>query len=56
MLYVLQNYLPVLTDFINTNLYKVVDYQIYIGVNAEGDALEIVVKDDLGDRDVKSLS
>lgn len=56
MLYVMQNYLPILTDFINTNLYKVVDYQIYIWVHPDGDALEILVKDALWDRDVKSLS
>ena len=56
MLYVMQNYLPVLTDFIISNLYKVVDYQIYIWVHPDGDALEIIVKDSLWDRDVKSLS
>lgn len=56
MLYAMQNYLPTLSDAINAHLYKIVDYQVYIGVNDEWDALDIVIKDHLWDRDVKSLS
>lgn len=35
MLYAMQNYLPTLSDAINAHLYKIVDYQVYIGVNDE---------------------
>ncbi len=53
---VLQEYLPVLSDIINNQLSKVVDYQLEFTVNAGWDKLEIMIKDEYGSREVKSLS
>jgi DNA repair exonuclease SbcCD ATPase subunit len=53
---VLQEYLPVLSDIINNQLRKVVNYQLEFTVNAAGDKLEIMIKDEYGSREVKSLS
>ena len=53
---VLQEYLPVLSDIINNQLVKVVDYQLEFTVNSGWDKLEIMIKDIYGSREVKSLS
>ncbi len=53
---VLQEYLPVLSDIINNQLSKVVNYQLEFTVNAGWDKLEIMIKDEYGSREVKSLS
>jgi DNA repair exonuclease SbcCD ATPase subunit len=53
---VLQEYLPVLSDIINNQLSKVVNYQLEFTVNAGWDKLDIMIKDEYGFREVKSLS
>ena len=58
MLFVLGEYLPVLTEIINSYLSSVTDYQITIQLKESGEKLELETKivDDRGERDVKSLS
>lgn len=58
MLFVLGEYLPVLTEIINSYLSSVTDYQITIQLNESKEKLELETKiiDDRGERDVKSLS
>lgn len=53
---VLQEYLPILSDIINNQLAKVVDYRLEFSVNPAGDKLEIMIIDQYGSREVKSLS
>ena len=53
---VLQEYLPILSDIINNLLAKVVDYRLEFSVNGAGDKLEIMISDEHGSREVKSLS
>ena len=58
LLFVLGEYLPVLTEIINSYLSSVTDYQITIQLKESGEKLELETKivDDRGERDVKSLS
>jgi DNA repair exonuclease SbcCD ATPase subunit len=58
MLYVLEWYLPILTDIINSFLAQVVDYTIDIKLLQKWDSLEMDVKvyDDKWERDIKALS
>lgn len=58
LLFVLGEYLPVLTEIINSYLSSVTDYQITIQLNESKEKLELETKiiDDRGERDVKSLS
>ena len=58
LLFVLEWYLPVLTDIINSFLAQVVEYNIDIKLLQKNDNLEMDVKvyDDKGERDIKSLS
>ncbi|HKL44372.1 MAG TPA: hypothetical protein VJ892_03775, partial [Candidatus Absconditabacterales bacterium] len=58
LLFVLEGYLPVLTDIINSFLAQVVEYNIDIKLLQKNDNLEMDVKvyDDKGERDIKSLS
>lgn len=53
---VLQEQLPLLSDIINNQLAKVVDYRLEFTVNISGDKLEIMIIDQYGSREVKSLS
>ena len=55
-LYVLQSYIPVLNDYINAFLAKVVDIQLSIQIGPDGDELLLTVEDERGTREVKSLS
>ncbi|MFA7284719.1 MAG: hypothetical protein WC004_02770, partial [Candidatus Absconditabacterales bacterium] len=55
-LYVLQSYIPVLNDYINAFLAKVVDIQLSIQIGPDGDELVLTVEDERGIREVKSLS
>jgi len=58
MFYVLEWYLPTLTEIINSFLAQVVDYSIDIKLLQKGDNLEMDVKvyDDKWERDIKALS
>lgn len=58
LLRVLSEYLPVLSDIINSYLSSVVDYTISIKLKENSDKLELETKitDTKGERDVKSLS
>ena len=58
LLFVLGEYLPVLTEIVNSYLSSVTDYQITIQLNESKEKLELETKiiDDRGERDVKSLS
>jgi DNA repair exonuclease SbcCD ATPase subunit len=58
MLYVLEWYLPMLTEIINSFLAQVVDYTIDIKLLQKWDSLEMDVKvyDDKWERDIKALS
>lgn len=58
LLFVLGEYLPVLTEIINSYLSSVTDYQITIQLNESKEKLELETKiiDDRWERDVKSLS
>ena len=58
LLFVLWEYLPVLTDIINSYLTSVTDYQISIKLKESSEKLELETKiiDEKGERDVKSLS
>jgi DNA repair exonuclease SbcCD ATPase subunit len=55
-LYVLKSYIPLLNEYINAFLAKVVSFQLNISVNEEGDELELTIEDEFGSREVKSLS
>lgn len=55
-LYVLQSYIPVLNDYINAFLAKVVDIQLSIQIGSDGDELVLTIEDERGIREVKSLS
>jgi DNA repair exonuclease SbcCD ATPase subunit len=55
-LYVLQSYIPLLNEYINAFLAKVVSFQIRITVSPDGDELELMIEDELGTREAKSLS
>ena len=55
-LYVLKSYIPLLNEYINAFLAKVVSFQLNIGVNEDGDELELTIEDEFGSREVKSLS
>lgn len=58
LLFVLSEYLPVLSDIINAYLSGVVDYTISIKLKEDSEKLELETKilDEKGERDVKSLS
>ena len=58
LLFVLWEYLPVLTDIINSYLSSVTDYQISIKLKESSEKLELETKiiDEKWERDVKSLS
>ena len=58
LLFVLSEYLPVLSEIINAYLASVVDYTITIKLKEESEKLELETKiiDEKGERDVKSLS
>lgn len=58
LLFVLEWYLPVLTDIINVLLSQVVDYTIDIKLKQKWENLEMDVKiyDEKGERDIKALS
>ncbi|HRX63508.1 MAG TPA: SMC family ATPase [Candidatus Absconditabacterales bacterium] len=58
LLFVLEGYLPVLTDIINSFLAQVVEYNIDIKLLQKNEHLEMDVKvyDEKGERDIKSLS
>ena len=58
LLFVLEWYLPILTDIINALLAQVVDYTIDIKLKQKGENLEMDVKiyDEKWERDIKSLS
>lgn len=55
-LYILQSYIPLLNEYINALLFKVVSFQISISVNDDGDELLLLIEDELWTREVKSLS
>ena len=55
-LYVLKSYIPLLNEYINAFLAKVVSFQLNISVNEDGDELELIIEDEFGAREVKSLS
>lgn len=55
-LYVLQSYIPLLNEYINAFLAKVVSFQLHVGINQDGDELELTIEDEFGTREVKSLS
>lgn len=58
LLFVLSEYLPVLSEIINAYLASVVDYTISIKLKEDSEKLELETKiiDEKGERDVKSLS
>ena len=58
LLFVLSEYLPVLSEIINSYLSSVVDYQIAIKLKESSEKLELETKilDEKGEREVKSLS
>lgn len=58
LLFVLSEYLPILSEIINSYLSSVVDYSISIKLKEDTDKLELETKiiDEKGERDVKSLS
>lgn len=56
VLYVLQSSLPLLNEYINHLLMKVVSFQLRMQINEDGDELELFVEDQFGLREVKSLS
>lgn len=56
VLYVLQSSLPLLNEYINNLLMKVVPFQLRMQINEDGDELELFVEDQFGLREVKSLS
>ena len=58
LLFVLEWYLPILTEIINALLAQVVDYTIDIKLKQKGENLEMDVKiyDEKWERDIKSLS
>lgn len=58
LLFVLSEYLPVLSDIINSYLSSVVNYQIAIKLKESSEKLELETKilDEKGEREVKSLS
>ncbi len=58
LLFVLEWYLPILTDIINSFLAQVVEYTIDIKLLQKNDNLEMDVRvyDEKGERDIKSLS
>lgn len=58
LLFILESYLPVLTEIINTYLAQVVDYEISIKLKENTDKLELETKvlDSKGEREIKSLS
>lgn len=53
---VLQEYLPILSDTINNLLSKVVEYRLGFSINPAWDKLEIMIVDQFGSREVKTLS
>lgn len=58
LLFVLSEYLPILSEIINSYLVSVVDYQISIRLMETSEKLELETKilDEKGERDIKSLS
>ena len=58
LLFILESYLPVLTEIINTYLAQVVDFEISIKLKENTDKLELETKvlDSKGEREIKSLS
>lgn len=58
LLFVLSEYLPVLSEIINAYLTSIVDYTIAIKLKEDSEKLELETKiiDEKGERDVKSLS
>lgn len=56
VLYVLQSSLPLLNEYINNLLMKVVPFQLRMQISEDGDELELFVEDQFGLREVKSLS
>ena len=56
VLYVLHSSLPLLTEYINNLLMKVVPFQLQMNIHEDGDELELFIVDDLGLWEVKSLS
>lgn len=58
LLFVLSEYLPILSEVINSYLVGVVDYQISIRLTETSEKLELETKilDNKGERDIKSLS
>lgn len=58
LLFVLSEYLPILSEIVNTYLVSVVDYQISIRLTETSEKLELETKilDSKGERDIKSLS
>ncbi len=46
-LYILQSYIPLLNEYINALLFKVVSFQISISVNDDGDELLLLIEDEL---------
>ncbi|MDR2541793.1 MAG: hypothetical protein LBD11_08925 [Candidatus Peribacteria bacterium] len=58
LLFALEEYLPVLSEIINSYLIQVVDYQIAMKITETAEKLELEAKiyDEKGEREVKSLS
>jgi len=58
LLFALDEYLPVLSEIINSYLVQVVDYQIAMKITETAEKLELEAKiyDEKGEREVKSLS
>jgi DNA repair exonuclease SbcCD ATPase subunit len=58
LLIALEEYLPVLSDIINSYLVQVVEYQISMNITETADKIELEAKifDEKGEREVKSLS
>lgn len=58
LLFVLSEFLPILSEIINSYLVNVVDYQIQIRLQESSEKLELETKilDEKGERDIKSLS
>lgn len=56
MIMVLKEYIPQLQDTLNNLLSKVVEYQVKFDINDDGDKMDILIRDTLGEREVKSLS
>lgn len=55
-LYVLDSYLPLLNEYINAFLAKVVSFQLRIDIWPDWDELSLTIQDERGSREVKSLS